>query len=77
MSEELEKLIKIKGIINKDKFHLCVWSNLEEVQDWQLYQKFANYDEYMSRDNHAILESKKDTIDDLVKYLENHNGIKI
>ena len=77
MNKNIEKLVKLQGIINKNKFHLCVETDLEEIANWRLYQVFADFNEYMSADNHAILDSKVDSIDDLIKYLENHNGLKI
>ena len=75
MSEEFLKLIKIKEKINKNKFHLFVKTNMEDLTEWELYQNFAEYDMYVSRDNHAILSSRTDTFEDLEKYLKNHNGI--
>lgn len=76
MSEEFLKLMKIKEKINKNKFHLFVKTNMEDLTEWELYQNFADYDMYICRDNHAILTSSADTIEDLEKYLKNHNGIK-
>lgn len=74
MSEEIEKLIKIQGIINKEKYHLFINTDLEAKADWSLYQVFANFDKYISRDNKAILDSDIDSIEDLINYLEKHNG---
>ena len=74
MSEEIEKLIKIQGILNKGKYHLCIHTDLEEKAEWYLYQVFADIDHYFSKENSAIMESGKDSIDDLINYLEKHNG---
>ncbi len=74
MNKEIEKLIKIQGILNKNIYHLCIETNLEDKANWCLYQVFSDFDKYMSPDNHAILDSDKDTIDELINYLEKHNG---
>jgi len=74
MSEEIQKLIKIQGIINRNKYHLYIQTDLESKAKWELYQVFADYDKYMSMDNGAILDSTTDSIEDLVNYLEKHNG---
>ena len=76
MSEEIEKLIKIQGILNKEKFHLFIRTDLETKAEWCLYQVFAEFDKYMRPDNKAILDSEIDTIEDLINYLEKHNGFK-
>lgn len=76
MSKEIEKLIKIQGILNKQKYHLCVHTDLEEKADWYLYQVIVDIDHYLSRENSAIMESGKDSIDELINYLEKHNGFK-
>ena len=74
MSEEIQKLIKIQGIINRNKYHLYINTDLETKANWDLYQVFADYDKYMSKDNGAILDSERDSIEDLINYLEKHNG---
>ena len=74
MSEEIEKLIKVQVILNRDRYHLCIHTDLENNAEWYLYQVLADYDHYMSFDNSSILNSKTDTIDDLINYLEKHNG---
>lgn len=33
MSEEIEKLIKVQGILNKNRFHLCIHTDLEKMQN--------------------------------------------
>lgn len=74
MSEEIEKLIKIQGIINTSEYHLCIRTDLEKKAEWYLYQVFDEYERYMSKDNKAILNSNVDSIDDLINYLEKHSG---
>ena len=37
MSEEIEKLIKIQGAIDKNVFHLFVQTDLEKEFRWELY----------------------------------------
>lgn len=74
MSKDIEKLIKVQGIINKDKYHLAIRTDLEEKADWRLYQVFRDVDEYLSNENTAILSSEIDSIEDLINYLEKHNG---
>lgn len=76
MSEEIEKLIKIQGIINREKYHLFINTDLDKKATWGLYQVFAEFDKYMSDDNKAILDSDIDTIEDLINYLEKHNGFR-
>lgn len=74
MNGEIEKLIKIQGIINKEKYHLFIRTDLETKAEWCLYQVFAEYDKYMRKDNKAILDSEIDTIEELINYLEKHDG---
>ena len=76
MSEEIEKLIKIQGIINRNSYHLTIHTDLEKKYSWRLYQVFEDVDKYMSNDNKAILDSEIDSIDDLINYLEKHNGFQ-
>ena len=76
MSKEIEKLIKIQGILNRNKYHLYINTDLETKATWDLYQVFADYDKYMSMDNGAILDSTRDSIEDLINYLEKHDGFK-
>lgn len=77
MSEDIEKLIKIQGILNKDLYHLCIDTNLKDYAEWRLYQAFMPADDYLSRYNHAILYSGSDTVADLDRYLQKHNGYKV
>ena len=74
MNENIEKLIKIQGILNKNKFHLCVMTDLEEKAEWRLYQILDDYKQYLLRENTAILSSNIDSIEDLIDYLEKHDG---
>lgn len=74
MSKEIEKLIKVQGIINRDKYHLAIITDLEEKAEWRLYQVFRDVKEYLSNENTAILNSEIDSIEDLINYLEKHEG---
>lgn len=76
MIEEIEKLIKIQGILNKDKYHLCVQTDLEKESAWYLYLVGGDFKEYLGRCNDSIMSSQVDSIDDLIKYLENHDGFR-
>lgn len=74
MSEEIEKIMKIQGIINRSLYHLSIHTDLEKECSWRLYRVFEDFEKYMSNDNRPILESSVDSIDDLINYLEKHNG---
>ena len=74
MSEEIEKLIKIQGIINRDKYHLCVRTDLEKEYSWRLYQVFDDFEKYLSIENTSIMSSDVDSIEELISYLKKHNG---
>lgn len=76
MSGEIEKLIKIQGIINREKYHLHINTDLEQKADWILYLKQNSFEEYMRPDNTSIMKSNIDTIEDLINYLEKHNGFE-
>ena len=76
MSEEIERLIKVQGILNKNRFRLCIHTDLEKNAEWYLYQILANVDHYLSPENSSIMDSRKDSIDDLINYLEKHDGFK-
>lgn len=74
MSKEIEKLIKIQGRINKNKFHLCVNTNLTDQCDWVLFLFNPNIDDYFSSYNMPILSSRIDSIEYLEEYLKKHDG---
>lgn len=77
MKPELEKLIKIKGIINKDIFHLFVRTNLEDVFEFELYLKNIPLDDYLRNETRSILSTRYgDSVEDLERYLKNHNGFE-
>ena len=75
MSKDIEKLIKIQGAINKSKYHLFIETDLEENYRWILYIYNPNIENYMSEYNFSILNSYDDSIDYLIDYLKNHNGL--
>ena len=74
MCEEVEKIIKIQGVINRNIYHLSIHTDLEKECSWRLYRVFEDFEKYMSNDNRPILESGIDSIEDLINYLEKHNG---
>lgn len=75
MSKDIEKLIKIQGAINKSKYHLFIETDLEETYRWILYIYNPNIENYMSEYNFSILNSYDDSIDYLIDYLKNHDGL--
>jgi hypothetical protein len=75
MSEEIEKLIKIQGAINRNIYHLHVETDLENSYNWILFQYFPD-EKYFSRYNQPILNSNVDSIDYLIDYLKKHNGFR-
>ena len=75
MSEEIEKLIKIQGVLNRSRYHLNIHTDLEKSYRWILFQVLDNVEDYLSSNNRPIMESSVDTIDDLIKYLEKHDGL--
>lgn len=74
MSKEIEQLMKIQNRINKNRFHLCVSTDLEKEYRWTLFQYFPDIEDYFNEFNAPIMSSVVDSIDDLMKYLEKHNG---
>lgn len=76
MNKDIETLIKIQGKLNKNRYHLSINTDLESHANWRLYQAHMALDEYFSSRNSAILISDVDTIEDLKKYLEKHNGFE-
>ena len=77
MSEEIEKLIKIQGAIDKNVFHLFVQTDLEKEFRWELYLYNPNIENYFSKYNNSILSSKVDSVEDLYNYFKKHNGFKL
>lgn len=76
MSKEIEELIKIQGVINKNKYHLFVNTDLEKEYRWILYLYFPNTEDYFSTHNHPIMHSDIDSIEDLKNYLLKHEGVR-
>lgn len=76
IKDEIEKILKVKGIINEYNFHLCVETDFESYYTWVLFLKFPEMEQYMSKDNRPIMKSSIDSIDDLIKYLEKHGGLE-
>lgn len=76
MSKDIEKLIKIQNIINKNKYHLFIDTDLEEKYKWVLFLNNPNIENYFSDYNPAIMSSNIDSLDDLENYLKKHGGFK-
>ena len=74
MSEEIEKLIKIQGAINRNMFHLHVETDLVNSYKWGLFLYYPDTKNYFSRYNRPILMSSVDSIDYLIDYLNKHDG---
>ena len=68
--EEFKRLNKLRKY-TKDKYHLCVSTDLEK-NEWQLYKRYVDQDVYFSKDNKAIMTSEANTIEELEKYLKEH-----
>ena len=74
MSKDIERLIKIQGRINKNRFHFHVETNLVDEYRWVLFMYMPNIDDYFSSYNVAILDSTRSTIDELEEYLKKYDG---
>jgi len=74
MSEEIEKLMKIQGRINKNAFHLHVSTNLVDEYRWVLFLYIPNKEDYFSDYNRPILDSSRTTVDELEEYLNKYDG---
>lgn len=74
MSKDIEKLIKIQGKVNRNRFHLNIETNLEDEYKWVLFMYMPNCDDYFSSYNKAILDSRRSTIDELEEYLKKYDG---
>ena len=76
MNKDIEKLIKIQGKINKQVFHLCVSTNLEDEYRWVLFLYMPNTENYFSEYNRPILDSTRTSIKELEEYLKKYNGFE-
>jgi len=76
MSKDIETLIKIQGKINKRRFHLHIETDLEKNYRWLLFLNFPDRKDYFSSYNPAIMCSETDSVDDLMNYLEKHEGFE-
>lgn len=73
MNKDIEKLIKIQGMIN-NQFHLHIDTDLKEKCDWVLFIKFPNKEDYFSNYNRPILDSKRSSVSELEDYLTKYDG---
>jgi len=74
MNKDIEKLVKIQNKVNKNRYHLWIQTDLEDNYRWALFQYMPNTEDYFSKYNGAILTSIVDSLDDLINYLEKHDG---
>lgn len=76
MSKDIEKLMKIQGMIDRRKYHLCVTTDLQDKYSWTLFLYNPKIDDYFSCYNRPILDSAIDTVDELFDYLKRHSGFE-
>lgn len=76
MNKDVERLIKIKNVIEERKFHLTIETDLEKEYKWVLFLYNPNLEDYFSNYNKAIMSSNIDSLDDLENYLKKHGGFK-
>lgn len=76
MNKDVERLIKIQNVINKNKYHLFVQTDLEKNYKWVLFLNNPNLENYFSNYNPAIMNSNIDSLDDLEEYLKKHEGFR-
>ncbi len=76
MSKEIERLFKIQNLLNKNMFHLCIQTNLDDDYRWILFLYNPNVEDYLSNYNRPILDSSKTTLDELEEYLKKYDGFK-
>lgn len=76
MNKNVERLIKIKNVINERRFHLAIETDLEKEYKWVLFLYNPNIENYFSNYNPAIMNSSIDSLDDLEIYLKKHDGFK-
>ena len=74
MNKDIEKLIKIGGKINKNRYHLCIDTDLENKYSWVLFLYFPDDRDYFSSYNPPIMDSNRSTIDELKDYLDKYDG---
>lgn len=74
MNKDIEKLVKVQNKVNKNRYHLWIQTDLEDNYKWALFQYMPNTEDYFSKYNGAILTSTVDSLDDLINYLEKHDG---
>lgn len=74
MNKDIEKLMKIKQRIDRNRFHLFIQTNLDDEYRWALYLYNPNVEDYFSSNNRAILISSITTIDELEDYLKKYDG---
>lgn len=74
MSKDIEKLMKIQNKLNREKYHLCIQTNLDNEYRWVLFLNNPNIEDYFSSHNRPILNSDKTTLKELEVYLKKYGG---
>ena len=73
--DDIEKLIRIQGAVNRDNYHLYIHIDMWDNYTWILYRMLDDFNEYMHSDNKPIMTSKDYTVDNLIRFLLDNNGI--
>lgn len=76
MSKDIERIMKIQRKLNREAFHLCVSTNLEDECRWVLFLYMPNTKDYFSSYNRPILDSRRSSVDELEEYLKKYDGIE-
>ena len=68
--EEFKRLNKLRKY-TKDKYHLCVSTDLEK-NEWVWHRRYVDQDVYFSNDIKPIMTSETNTVEELEDYLKKH-----
>lgn len=75
---ELKMFQKMINKLNRDKFHICI--SLNDYKDltnfdWIIFRKDMPLEEYFSPENKPVLDSKNNTIEELLEFLKSEGEI--
>ena len=76
MNKDIERLMKIQNKLDRNKFHLCVSTDLEDEYKWVLFLYNPNTEDYFSSFNRPIFDSERTSIKELEDYLKKYNGFE-
>lgn len=67
-----KEFFKVTKNLDRNKYHTCcsVKDDFENCE-WVIYRKDMSWEEYWSSNNKAILDSKINTDEDLMNFIEN------